>query len=190
MRLSFAIAVCLFGLLGTARAADDDKLRLESGEAVVRIKGTGKLREAQVAGLFTSAPEKIWALVNDCNKFTKTMLRIKEAKELSREGGKIRCKTTLSMPWPLDDLHATTEAVHTVVPGKKWQRKWTTIEGDFVVNQGSWTITPYSDGQRTLVVYKAKVQPKADIPDEIRTMAQKNELPKLFRHFKDQLGEP
>lgn len=189
----FALGLALAAGLVTssARAADEDRQKLEAGETVVRLKGKSAAREAQVAALFTSPGEKIWALIEDCEKYPKTMLRIIEAKQLSRDGNKVRCKTKLSLPWPMNDLNAVTDAIHTVVPGKKWERKWKMVEGegDFHVNEGSWTITPYKDGVRTLLVYKTRVQPKVEVSDELRTMAQKNELPKLFRHLKAQLGE-
>ncbi len=184
----------LFGAVGlcagVAGADDARDARLEAGETVVEVRNKGKVAEVQVSALFDSKPDAVWGLVSDCNKYTTTMLRIKESKEISRSGGKIRCRTVVSMPWPLDDLKSVNEATLTVTPGKKWQRKWKFVEGDFVVNEGTWTLTPHTDGKRTRVVYRARTQPKADIPEEIRAMAQRKELPKLFRHLKDQLGEP
>ncbi len=171
------------------RKVDDRAERLDAGETVVRAKGTGNKREVEVAALFTSAPEKIWDLIHDCNRYEKTMLRIKESKEVSREGGKIRCRTVVDMPWPMKPLTSLNEAKLTVQPGKKWKREWKLVEGDFVINEGSWTITPHTDNKRMLVVYRSKTQPKAEIPEELRNMAQRVELPKLFRHLKTQLSE-
>lgn len=190
MKTTFTTILALTFLATTASAKDDDRAeRLEAGETVVRAKGTGNKREVEVAALFTSAPEKIWDLIHDCNRYEKTMLRIKESKEVSREGGKIRCRTVVDMPWPMKPLTSLNEAKLTVQPGKKWKREWKLVEGDFVINEGSWVITPHGDGKRMMVVYRSKTQPKAEIPEELRNMAQRVELPKLFRHLKTQLGE-
>lgn len=190
MKTTFTTILALTFLATTASAKDDDRAeRLEAGETVVRAKGTGNKREVEVAALFTSAPEKIWDLIHDCNRYEKTMLRIKESKEVSREGGKIRCRTVVDMPWPMKPLTSINEAKLTVQPGKKWKREWKLVEGDFVINEGSWVITPHGDGKRMMVVYRSKTQPKAEIPEELRNMAQRVELPKLFRHLKTQLGE-
>ena len=183
------IFALIFTLVPLASQADDkaeQRQKLEAGEVLIKTKSLkGGVSVVRMMGLIKAPMTKIWSLIEDCNKYTKTMLRLKEAKELSRNGNQITCKTVLAMPFPVKDLTAVTVATHTVKPGKEYKRAWKLVKGDFRVNTGSWQLKPYKDG-RTLVIYKAKAAPTVDVPDVLRSAAQKKTLPKLFRHIQKQ----
>ena len=182
------VTVALLSIPLASQADDkaEQRKRLEAGEVLIKMKNSKNgVSAVRMMGLIKAPMKKVWSLIEDCNKYTKTMLRLKEAKELSRKGNQIKCKTVVAMPFPVKDLTAVTIATHTEKPGKEYKREWKLVEGDFKVNTGSWTLKPYKDG-RTLAIYKAKAAPKIDIPDMIRSAAQKKTLPKLFRHIRAQ----
>ncbi len=193
-----ACAVALVGVLSTTAAvrasepsADekaDPRARLDAGEIIIKsskVAGSGVPR-IKAMGVVDAAPEAIWAVVERCADYKKTMIRTAESEELSRTGNIVRCRVTIELPFPLKNLTATTDAIHTVTPGKKWQRRWSLVEGDYKRNSGSWTLIPFDDaGKRTLVIYEVHAEPNVALPDSIQRLAQKKSLPDLFKHLRE-----
>ena len=174
-----------------AAASDKTRARLDAGEIIVsskKVPGSEQPR-ATVLAVVDAPPERVWDIVSKCEAYTKTMVRVSAAKLLWKKGKVHRCRVTVDLPFPLSDLTATTDAVHTVVPGKKWKRAWKLVEGDYARNSGSWTLAPYDDsGRRTLVVYKVHAEPNVPIPDGIRRAAQRKSLPNLIEHLRSQVA--
>ncbi len=175
------------------KKVDRDKARLDKGEIIVRtrkVKGSD-MPAAHVRAVIHAPPAKIWSILAFCDRYTKTMQRVKESKELSRKGNVVLCKVVVDMPWPVSDLSAVTRAVHTVRKGTYYQRKWSLVKGDYKRNRGSWTLTPYDDaGKQTLVVYRAHAEPNISVPTWIQKAAAKSTFPKLIRHLRKQVGDP
>jgi hypothetical protein len=173
-----------------ARAAKGDtKARLASGEIIVTTKKVAgsSVPWSRAMGVVDAPPDKIWRVIERCDDYEKTMIRTAKAEELSRKGNKVRCRVTIDMPFPLSDLTAVTDAIHTVVPGKKYKRAWSLVEGDYDKNEGSWTLIPFdATGQRTLVSYEVHAEPKVPVPEGIQRAAQKKSLPKLIENLRAQ----
>jgi ribosome-associated toxin RatA of RatAB toxin-antitoxin module len=179
-------AACLF--TGLSASAQDAKLA--KGEVVIKTTEVkGQDIPKVVAKAVIKAPmEKVWALIEKCENYEKTMLNIKSAKELSRKGNKVRCETVVDLPWPLSDLKSVTDANHTLNPGQSYVRAWTLVKGDFDYNNGSWKLTPFKgDASKTLLVYTVHVKPHTSVPDSIKASAQRKSLPDLFEHLRKQL---
>lgn len=187
MRTTLLTALLLFSLPASADSAKD---RLAAGEIIIKTSpvagsSTPKLRAMAVVD---APPERVWAIIDKCDDYEKTMVRVAEAEELSRQGTKVRCKVTVDMPFPLSNLTAVTEATHTVKPGELWERKWKLVEGDYKVNMGSWRLAPFDDAKtRTLVVYEVVADPKITIPEGIKKAAQKKSIPELMEHLREQV---
>ena len=173
-----------------ASAAPDKKARLSAGEIIVsaqKVPGSDQPR-ATVMGVVDAPPAAIWKIVSECQNYKRTMLRVSDAVLVHKKGKVHRCKVTVDLPFPLSSLTATTDAVHTVVPGKKWDRSWTLVSGDYKKNSGSWTLAPFdATGSRTLVVYKVHAIPNLAIPDGIRRAAQRKTLPNLIENLRKQV---
>lgn len=90
------------------------------------------------------------------------------------------------MPFPLPNLRGTTEAINTIDPGKRWRRAWHLTEGDYITNNGSWTLTRV-DADRTHVVYTLAAKPKIAIPAFATRIGQRKIIPALFEKL-EQLG--
>lgn len=163
---------------------------LEGGEVIVEtepVEGT-ETPQLHVRAVIEAAPEKVWAIIEDCSRYKETMVRVEAAEELSREGNVVTCRTTVDMPFPLSDITATTRAVHTVEPGKQWRREWDLIEGDYARNTGSWVLTPYQgNAARTFVDYRILVEPNTSIPDSVRIAAQQKAMPDLIEKLREQV---
>ena len=176
-------------MLSLLAAEDDTDKRLEAGEVIItneKVDGSS-LPRVTATGVIDAAPEKVWALIEDCEQYEKTMVRIADAKLLERDGGTFVCRVTADLPWPVPNLTSETRAVHTVEPGVRWERKWTMIKGDYHANSGSWTLTPFKgDSKRTLARYQLHVDPKIHVPDAFITTGQRKSLPDLFAKLRDQ----
>jgi len=186
-----ASLVCSLFLPATsADAASGKKARLGAGEILVsskKVPGSEQPR-ATVMGVIDAPPEKVWGIISKCADYKRTMVRVSESRQLWKKGNVHRCRVTVDLPFPLSTLTATTDAVHKVVPGKKWQRTWSLVEGDFERNSGSWTLAPFdSASQRTLVIYKVHAVPNLPIPDGIRRAAQRKTLPGIIENLRKQV---
>jgi hypothetical protein len=188
--LRLLLAFSLFGLGASAHAAPTQKARLAAGEILVstqKVPGSEQPR-ATVMAVIDAPPLKVWNIVSKCADYTRTMVRVSESRLLWKKGNVHRCRVTVDLPFPLSNLTATTDAVHKVVPGKKWQRSWTLVEGDYERNSGSWTLAPFDAGAtRTFVIYKVHAVPNLPIPDGIRRAAQRKTLPSLIEHLRKQV---
>lgn len=182
--------LCVLSLLA---AEDDTDKKLEAGEVIIsneKVEGYDLPRVSAI-GVIEAPPEKVWAIVEDCENYEKTMVRIADAKLLERDGGTVICRVTADLPWPVPDLTSETRAVHTVEPGVRWERKWTMIKGDYRANTGSWTLTPYKgDPKRTLARYQLHIDPKIHVPDSFITSGQRKSLPDLFEKLRKQTVVP
>lgn len=176
-------------LLSTSAFAVTDDEKIANGEIILKTteQEGSDIPLIEITAVIDTAPEKVWALIDKCADYKDVMPRMSESEELSRDGNKVRCRTKINAPWPVADLEAITLAVHTIEPGKSWVRSWTLESGTFDRNEGSWTLTPYGDGTKTLVVYKTATQPKSSVPGFIRKMAQKSALPDIIHNMRKAL---
>lgn len=176
-----------FLMANVALADDDLKTRLEKGEVDVSTRAIvgSSLPEVTAQGLFDAPPERLWAILQDCGNYQKTMQRVARSKEISRQGQKVVCEVEIGLPFPLSNLVGVTESTHVVGP-PKWSRTWHLLRGDYEVNDGSWTLTRYEDDpKRTLAVYRVHAIPKSALPDSILRKAQRKAIPDLFNHLRD-----
>ena len=171
-----------------ALAADDEATRLAKGEVVIStraVKGNDT-PEYTTKAVIDAPPAKVWHIISRCADYARTMVRIKAAKELSRQGNKIVCQVTIEMPVPYSNLTATTDVTHTE-SAQRYSRVWKLISGDYKINNGSWVLTPFKgDAKRTLAVYKVHAEPKAWVPAWIRKKAQQKTLPEMMQNLRKQ----
>lgn len=180
-------AALLFSSASALALTDDEKIA--KGEIILTTTAQegSDVPLIAITAVIDTTPELVWKLIDKCADYKKVMPRMSESEELSRDGNKVRCRTKIAAPWPVKDLEAVTLATHTVEPGKSWVRSWTLESGTFDRNEGSWTLTPYGDGTKTLVVYKAATQPHSSVPGFIRKMAQKSALPDIIHNMRKAL---
>lgn len=183
------IVLSILLMASGARADDERRALLNRKEILVETRDIegASLPEATVTAVLDAPPEKVWAIVEKCADYAKTMPRIKESRELSRDGDAIRCAVKFGSPWPLKDLEAVTLATHEVKPGR-WSRSWTLEAGDYDRNEGSWTLTPFDEeGTRTLAVYRIVSEPHISVPDSVKKMAIRRGLPDLIKTLRKQV---
>jgi len=176
------VLVSLSLAAGPASAAGDERSRLGNGEILIKqrpVKGSD-MPEAIVKAVINAPPAKVWAVLNLCERYKTFMPRTSASEELSRKGNIIVCRITIDMPFPISDMTTTTQAVHTVRKDF-WRRSWKLIKGDFKVNKGSWTVTPFdAAGKRSMIVYRVHAEPNIPVPIWILKRASKSTLPDMI----------
>lgn len=189
-----ATIACLLGvaLPLVASAADSEHDRLARGDLIISQKAVrgSDMPEAMVKAVIDAPGAKLWKVIDLCDNYKNFMPRTKESKELSRKGEIIHCRVTIDMPFPISDLTATTRAVHTVRKGL-WKRAWKLAEGEYKINTGSWTLSPFDgSAKRTLVVYRVHAEPNIPVPIWIMKKAARSTLPDLIDAVGRAAGAP
>lgn len=214
-RAGIIVAGALVALACAATASAQSDAALDKGHISVRAvkvsSSDERKREAPrviVTAVVDSAPEKVWAVVSDCSKYTSRMNRVETARQLQVgpvkqiAGGTrqdVVCYVEIGLPIPLSNLHACTKATHTIVTGKKWQRAWDLYpcdkvglkqESSYYFNTGSWTVEPFgTTGKRSKVTYTVHAEPTTSVPDWVRERAQKSSLPKMIERLRQEAAK-
>ena len=159
-------------------AAGDLESRLAAGEIVLTTRSVAgcELPEATLTAVIDAPPAKVWKIVEDCNSYSRTMVRIAESKEVARNGNVSQCKVTIDMPFPISNLTSIAEATSTAGP-PQWKRQWKLVSGDYKRNEGAWTLTAFdAEGTKTRVQYRVLADPNVTVPNYVIRKAQELSL--------------
>lgn len=183
------VAVGTLAFAGAVLADESLEERLASGEIVVT---THKVEGFSIPSLETDAvvevsPEKFFALVDDCDGYQRVMPRVATSSEVERKGNRSICKWTVDMPFPLANLSTVVEVNRTVTAGK-WRREFKQTSGDFVRNEGVWTLTQFGDNpNRTRIDYRLHVVFDSSLPDTFIRSGQKSAMPTMIKRLRSHL---
>lgn len=183
------LPVLVVSLAGATAYADDTEARIAAGEVVVVSRNVPgcDLPEATVHAVIDAPPAAVWKIIDDCANYKKTMVRIIESKELSRNGNVTQCQVTVEMPMPISNLTSVAEAT-SVQNGATYKRTWKLVRGDYKRNEGSWTISPYdAEGKRSRIVYRVLADPNISVPNFIIKKAQAKALPDMIEKIRSRL---
>lgn len=187
MRSTSLLLLAIAAIFIAPPAQADQQNRLASGEIIVTTEAApnSSMPIVRVTGVIDAPPEAIWEIVSQCERYPGRMPRIKEGRELSRDGSTVVCEVVVGLPFPLKDLKATSRSVHTVGP-PEWRREWTLIEGDYERNDGSWVLRRFNgDDQRTLAIYTVHAEPHSSIPAGLRRRAQESSMPEIIERLRE-----
>jgi carbon monoxide dehydrogenase subunit G len=159
----------------------DETTKLEGGGVVVHeVKPTDNRGiGVESMGLIDAPSQEVWPILRDCEHFAKFMPRTKSS-AATKEDGVALCHVELRLPFPLTDLWSDTRSVQREEPAGHFHRAWTLVRGTYHRNSGSWSVLPWSDGKKTLVVYAIDSDPAMIVPDAILRSAQTGSLPEVF----------
>jgi ribosome-associated toxin RatA of RatAB toxin-antitoxin module len=171
-------AIAAVALAATPALADEPDLKITVKEVAVDGSDVPKL---VVTAVIPQAPKKVWAVVSDCANYKTRMPRVAASELVKKEGNVHTCKVTISMPFPLSNLTATTAAVHEESE-RRMKRTWKMVESnDYEFNNGSWEVEAADDaGTTSKVTYSVHVKPKTIVPAGLRKSAQKGALPDMM----------
>lgn len=192
MRFVVVCSVFLMSLPALAQPVTGPQLtekeqkQLAAGEVVIRetTPTGGKGVGAMAFGVVEANSDEVWPVLRDCQLFWKFMPRTKKSWVKDEEGVGHLCHVELSMPFPLPDLWSDTVAVIREEPKGHYLRAWKLVRGTYHRNDGSWTIVPWGDGTKSLVVYSIDSDPKMAVPDGLIRMGQKSSLPEVISQIR------
>src|SRR5882724_11250233 len=152
----------------------EDTARLERGEVLITADAVPgrSVPHVRAIAVIKAPPERVWAILDDCAHYKDNLPRILESEEVLRDGTRVRCREKIGMPFPFSDLRMENDAVNTIEPGRRYVRAWHLREGDFRVNQGSWTLEARDGGKSTLATYETLSEPTTPLPSFIVKLAQ------------------
>jgi ribosome-associated toxin RatA of RatAB toxin-antitoxin module len=187
----YSVRMLRLCLVLTLLADDDVDKRLAGGEVLVSTEAVAgsEVPKLRLKAVIDAPPEKVWAIVDDCGNYEKTMPHIAASKELARDrdAGTVTCRVTAALPFPLSNLTSETMGIITVEPGVRWSRTWKFLRGDYNTNTGGWVLTPYKgDPKRTYVEYQIHTDPKMHVPQVFITSAQKSSFPDLIKRLREE----
>jgi ribosome-associated toxin RatA of RatAB toxin-antitoxin module len=162
--------------------------RMARGEGLVDFIAVpgASLPQVKLRALINAPLTRVWPIIDQCQKYCDHLPGVIASEELSRQGEHVRARVTVKMPFPLKDLTSLTSAIHTVEEGKRYERKWILIEGDFEKHEGSWLLLPFDgDPQRTLLQYVLHAIPKIPIPKSLLQLVQKMAVPRLLHRLRE-----
>ena len=167
-------------------AQPSQESRVAAGEVIVttkRVEGYS-IPQVGVDCVIDVPPERVWALVDDCNGYRNTMPRVADSAELERTGTRSLCKWTVAMPFPFANVSTLVEA-RSVVSAGGWKRDFKQLSGDFVRNEGYWHLTPFgSDGKRTRIDYRLHVVMSTLVPDSLIKRGQISAMHDMIRKMR------
>jgi len=177
-----------FCLVPGAEAGDAAPPHGQPEVKVFSVKGS-EVPKIVVRAVIHQPPKKVWQIVSDCGQYKQHMPHIAASKQVKKDGNKVTCEVTISMPFPFSNLTAVTEAVHEESAGG-FSRKWKLVRGDYTMNNGSWEVKPLdAAGTKSLVTYTVHADPKTAVPDWIREAAQKKALPEMIARVESEAGK-
>jgi hypothetical protein len=164
--------------------AEEERSRLEAGEVLVvdlpptEPDGIGML----LAGVVDAPPDRVWAVMADCEEQDEFIPRIRYAAVRDRDGNSHTCDLVVDLPFPLSDLRTASRHHVRRLPDGGHQRRWELLPGDWDYrrNSGSWTVHPYQGGRRSLLIGRMDLLPKSVIPFWILHEAQVRQAPETF----------
>jgi len=163
-------------------AADADAPLPAKGAVQVNVYSVPGSNTPKVVAraIIEQPPRKVWAVVSDCAHYQSRMPHVAKSRLVSKVGNKHTCEVTISLPFPLSNLTAVTEATHEE-SDKGMVRRWKLVSGDYSINNGSWEVRPLdASGTSSLVTYSVQAEPNTAVPDFIRASAQKKALPDMI----------
>jgi len=182
-----------FAPLAPPALAEDDRTQLDAGAVVIRdlqprdADGIGVL----LMGVVDATPDQVWAVMADCEEQDEFIPRVLYAAVRDREGESHTCDLVIDLPLPLSDLRTATRHHVRRLPDGGHQRRWYLLPGDwdYQRNSGSWTVHPYQDGRRSLLVGRMDLLPKSMLPVWLLHAGQVRQAPETFAAIRARVRE-
>ncbi|MCU0695967.1 MAG: hypothetical protein MUC96_05510 [Myxococcaceae bacterium] len=167
----------------TAPTYDEaEAAKLLAGEILVRdaVPTGGKGVASYSFGVVDAPSDEIWAIISNCKLFFQFMPRVKKSWVKTEPGVGEICHVELTMPFPLPDLWSDSSHEVREEPKGHYLRAWKMVRGTYHRNDGSWTIVPFGDGTKSLVVYTVDTDPKMAVPNGLIRLGQNTSLPEVI----------
>jgi len=180
------VILAFWGLNLEAKVLNEDEIsKLEKGEVVTKsltptLKGNLKGAEAKV--LIQSPPEKVWNLLDDQEKMTQIIPKLKKVKILEKNENTQKVYTALKV-CPFLPLFKYTLLLDQSQKYKKI--KFNRINGCFNKLYGVWEFEPYKNS--TILTYRIFFDLGFYVPPFVRSNSLNKDLPEIMNAIKNEI---
>jgi ribosome-associated toxin RatA of RatAB toxin-antitoxin module len=163
--------------------------KLAAGEILVRDAAPtgGKGVASYAFGVVDAPPDEVFAIISNCKLFFQFMPRVKKSWVKTEPGVGELCHVELTMPFPLPDLWSDCTNEVREEPKGHYLRAWKMVRGTYHRNDGSWTIVPFGDGTKSIVVYTVDTDPKMAVPTGLIRLGQNTSLPEVITRIRQRV---
>lgn len=169
--------------------SEQETKKLNAGEILIREftptggKGVGSL----AIGVIDATSDEVYGIVTNCTLFWQFMPRVKKSWVKEDPTAGTICHVELTMPFPLPDLWSDSTHELREDPKGHYYRGWKMVRGTYHRNDGSWTVVPWGDGTKCLVVYSVDSDPKMAVPDALIRIGQTTSLPDVITRIRQRV---
>ena len=142
------------------------------------------LEETIRAAIVIDAPaEKIWAVMNDCNRTPLFIPGLKACRVLEQDAEGEVIQHRFRYSWFLPEVTYTFRAHYEKFRKISFRR----MAGDLKEFRGNWTLTAWEDSRKTLVVYSVFIDPGFFIPRRVVRYLLRRDLPDLMTALREEV---
>ena len=167
-----------------------------SGKNLVQLMplGTERLTEVVAVALIDSAPERLFEVLTDVDKFAEFMPYVKISRAERQIDGTIINHQELGLPFPITDRQydvRITNGIRGDGAQRVWESAWTYVPGSGNIDEthGAWVLTEHRPG-KTLLLYHVLTDPGGLIPRWAYNLAITQSVPDLLASIARRASEP
>lgn len=165
-----------------ASLEDSIRQRLAAGEIVTteREPTGGKGVAFRSMHVLPYPPEVVWPVVRDCDRFDEFLPHVVRS-DRHDVAGTTTCTVVTDLPFPLGEVTSEVSVTFHTLDGGGHRRSWTLVRGDYVRNDGSWTVVPWGEyAAESLAINEMDVQPDSMLPTFLVRAVQYHHLPESW----------
>ena len=174
------------GLAGPLRAevllTPEQEDRVRAGEIVVKMISPD--RPVVVVGLVDAPVDETFKVYSDFANYGR-IFGLPESQVTQQEGNRVLGKFSVDFPWPFGRRWTLNEAV---LEPDRHRFTFKRRDGSFKIYEGSLKVLP-EEGERSRVIYAARIDPNLPLPPWILQWAQERVFPEVIRNVRKRLAK-
>ena len=154
--------------------------RLSGGQAYVEVRpdtvGASGLVRAGIE--INATPERVWAIMLDCNSSQRITSSLKSCRVLERSGDGLSDvrEHVVQWIWPLPSVRSVFASQYRPFEQISFQR----VAGDLEFLEGTWRLEPLLQGRATRLSYLARITPGWPVPAALVRSAIEADIPRTL----------
>lgn len=178
------------------RLSEERRREVLSGKTLVDLveMEAGGLTEVVAIAILNAAPERLFEVVTDNEKFPEFMPYVKASRVERLADGSLINHQELGLPFPISNRNYSvriSNSVKGVGEARVWESAWSYIQGSGNIKEsrGAWVLTEASRGN-TLLLYRVFTDPGGLIPHWAYNLATRQSLPDLIDSVRRRARDP
>jgi ribosome-associated toxin RatA of RatAB toxin-antitoxin module len=122
------------------------------------------VEKAKAIGVIDFAPEEVFRIVTDYDRWKDYLPRVRDSRVLSQSGPTAMVDLLAELPWPAGAARVAARYLHERLPGDIYRIRFEMVSGTMKQYSGSLYIEPFVPGKST-VTYELVAEPDVIAPD-------------------------